>query len=59
MRKFRYVLIITLLTNPPPKELSEKMYKEGYHFITNTDFSSELIEEMKERNSHLDEMDCK
>jgi hypothetical protein len=40
-------------------ELSEKLYKEGYHYITNSDFSPVIVEEMKERNAHLDEMDCK
>jgi hypothetical protein len=40
-------------------ELSEKMYEEGYHYITNADFSGVIIEEMRERNAHLDEMDCK
>ena len=40
-------------------EMSEKMYEEGYHYITNADFSGVLIEEMRERNAHLEEMDCK
>lgn len=40
-------------------EVSEKMYEEGYHYITNADFSGVIIEEMRERNAHLDEMDCK
>ena len=35
------------------------MYEEGYHYITNADFSGILIEEMRERNAHLEEMDCK
>ena len=35
------------------------MYEEGYHYITNADFSGVLIEEMRERNAHLEEMDCK
>jgi len=35
------------------------MYEEGYHYITNADYSGILIEEMRERNSHLEEMDCK
>jgi len=39
--------------------MSEKMYEEGYHYITNADFSGVLIEEMRERNAHLEEMDCK
>jgi len=38
--------------------LSANLYENGYHFITNADFSPVLIEEMKERNAHLDEMDC-
>ena len=40
-------------------ELSEKMYEEGYHYITNADYSGVLIEDMRERNAHLEEMDCK
>ena len=39
-------------------ELSQKLYEEGYHYITNSDYSPVIIEEMKERNSHLDDMDC-
>ena len=39
--------------------MSEKIYQEGYHYITNADFSTAVIEEMKERHSHLDDMDCK
>jgi hypothetical protein len=35
------------------------MYEEGYHYITNADFSGVIIEEMRERNAHLEEMDCK
>ena len=35
------------------------MYEAGYHYITNADFSPVVVEEMKERNSHLDDMDCK
>ena len=31
-------------------ELSKRLYEEGYHYITNADFSPVLIEEMKERN---------
>ena len=33
------------------------MYEEGFHYITNADFSATCIEEMRERNAHLDEMD--
>lgn len=40
-------------------DLSERMYEEGYHYITNADFSNVVVEEMRERNQHLDEMDCK
>jgi len=39
-------------------ELSEKLYEEGFHYITNADFSGVLIEEMRERNAHLEDMDC-
>ncbi len=35
------------------------MYEEGYHYITNADFSGVVIEEMRERNALLEEMDCK
>ena len=35
------------------------MYEEGYHYITNADYSGVVIEEMRERNAHLEEMDCK
>ena len=28
-------------------ELSEMLYREGYHYITNADFSEVVIEEMK------------
>jgi len=35
------------------------MYEEGYHYITNSDFSTVCIEEMRERNAHHEEMDCK
>ena len=38
-------------------EISEKMYEEGYHYITNADYSPVVIEEMRERNGHLEEMD--
>jgi len=38
--------------------MSEKMYQEGYHYITNVDFSKVCIEEMRERNADLEEMDC-
>ena len=44
--------------NPSLLELSEKLYQDGYHYITNADFSNVLIEEMRERNAHFDEMDC-
>jgi|LauGreDrversion4_2_1035121.scaffolds.fasta_scaffold85516_3 ubiquinone/menaquinone biosynthesis C-methylase UbiE len=38
--------------------MSEKLYKEdGFHYITNLDFSSVCIETMRERNADLDEMD--
>ena len=40
-------------------EISQRLYEEGYHYITNADFSTVCIEEMRERNAHLDEMDCK
>ncbi len=40
-------------------DMSERMYEEGYHYITNADYSNIVIEEMRERNQHLDEMDCK
>jgi hypothetical protein len=33
-------------------ELSSKMYEEGYHYITNADFSTVCIEEMRDRYSH-------
>ena len=39
-------------------ELSERLYEEGFHYITNADFSGVLIEEMRERNAHLEDMDC-
>ena len=42
-----------------PLEISENLYKEGYCYITNADFSNVIVEEMKARNSHLEEMDCK
>ena len=50
---------VWVLTYSLPIELSEKMYEEGYHYITNADFSGVIIEEMRERNAHLEEMDCK
>jgi len=38
--------------------MSERLYKEdGFHYITNLDFSSVCIEAMRERNAELDEMD--
>jgi hypothetical protein len=37
--------------------LSEKLYKEGYHYITNADFSAVVIEEMKQKYEDLDDMD--
>ena len=41
-----------------PLEVSEKLYaEEGYHYITNADFSPVIIEEMRERNAQLEEMD--
>lgn len=40
-------------------EVSARLYEDGYHYITNADFSTVCIEEMRERNAHLDEMDCK
>lgn len=40
-------------------EISEKLYEDGYHYITNVDYSSVVIEQMRERNAHLEEMDCK
>jgi lipid II:glycine glycyltransferase (peptidoglycan interpeptide bridge formation enzyme) len=39
-------------------ELSERLYEdEGYHYITNLDFSGAVTEMMRERNQHLEEMD--
>lgn len=38
-------------------ELSSRLYEEGYHYITNGDFSSVCIEEMRDRCAHLEEMD--
>ncbi|TNV75769.1 hypothetical protein FGO68_gene4145 [Halteria grandinella] len=39
-------------------ELSAKLYaEEGFHYITNADYSRVIIEEMKERNAHMEEMD--
>ncbi len=37
--------------------LSEKLYDEGYHYITNIDFSEVLIEEMGQRYAGNEEMD--
>ena len=38
--------------------MSEKLYAEGYHYITNSDFCQTVVEEMKLRNAHLEDMDC-
>lgn len=46
------------LHNNDKVELGEKMYEDGFHYITNSDYSPIVLEEMKERNAHLDEMDC-
>lgn len=38
--------------------MSERLYKdEGYHYITNLDYSPVCIELMREKNAHYDEMD--
>ena len=38
-------------------QLSEKLYEEGYRYITNIDFSSTVIEEMKLRHQHYEDID--
>lgn len=40
------------------EEMSEKLYREeGFHYITNLDFSGVCIEQMRERHAELEEMD--
>ncbi len=51
------VSIFAQILNRSELEISERMYEEGYHYITNADYSPVCIEEMRERNAHLDEMD--
>ena len=37
--------------------LGQYLYQQGYHFITNIDFSSVVIEHMKGKHNAMDEMD--
>lgn len=36
--------------------LSENLYEEGYHYITNIDFSQVVIQQMKKRYEHYQDM---
>ena len=38
-------------------EISERLYKDGYHFITNIDFSEVVISDLQERMKGFDDMD--
>eukprot|EP00352_Strombidinopsis_acuminata_P001795 CAMPEP_0176380436 /NCGR_PEP_ID=MMETSP0126-20121128/31127_1 /TAXON_ID=141414 ORGANISM="Strombidinopsis acuminatum, Strain SPMC142" /NCGR_SAMPLE_ID=MMETSP0126 /ASSEMBLY_ACC=CAM_ASM_000229 /LENGTH=54 /DNA_ID=CAMNT_0017743753 /DNA_START=219 /DNA_END=383 /DNA_ORIENTATION=- len=38
-------------------ELGNKLYEDGFNYVTNVDFSDVVIEEMKQRFKHLEEMD--
>ena len=40
-------------------DLGVQLYKDGYHYITNVDFSKTVIDHMKEKHKEFDEMDCK
>ena len=39
--------------------IGAKLYQEGYLFITNVDFSSVVIDYMKNKHYMFEEMDCK
>ncbi len=38
-------------------DLSQQLYEEGFHFITNIDFSEEVISDMQERLKACEDMD--
>ena len=38
-------------------EVSERLYQSGYHYITNIDFSEEVISDMQERLKDAEDMD--
>lgn len=40
-------------------DLGAQLYKDGYHYITNVDFSKTLIDHMRDKHQQYDEMDCK
>lgn len=40
-------------------ELGAHLYKDGYHYITNVDYSKHLVEHMREKHEKYEEMDCK
>jgi predicted TPR repeat methyltransferase len=40
-------------------ELGAHLYKDGYHYITNVDYSKNLVEHMREKHEKYEEMDCK
>ena len=39
--------------------IGAKLYEEGYSYITNVDFSSTVIDYMKNKHQMFEEMDCK
>lgn len=40
-------------------DLGAHLYRDGYHYITNVDFSKHVIDFMREKHQQYDEMDCK
>ena len=35
------------------------LYEEGYPYITNVDFSNVVVEYMRKKHEHYEDMDCK
>ena len=39
--------------------IGAQLYQEGYPYITNVDFSNVVIEYMRKKHEHFEDMDCK
>ena len=39
--------------------IGAQLYEEGYPYITNVDFSNVVIEYMRKKHQHFEDMDCK